>query len=60
MHTPNKFKRFSGIFLVLILLVAFSGFTPAAQPEMGSFIVKGSDIETVAALIIGCDQQPGR
>ena len=51
MHTSNKFKRFSGICLVLILLVAFSGFTPAAQPEMGSFIVKGSDIETVAALI---------
>jgi serine protease AprX len=51
MHTPKIFKRITGLFLVLILLVVFSGIIPAPQPEMGSFIVKVSDPEAAAGLI---------
>ena len=52
MNTPNIFKRSTGLILALILLVVFSGITPTPQPEMGSFIVKGSDLDAVADLIV--------
>ena len=51
MHIPNRFKRWTSLILVLALLGAFVGSLPAAQPETGSFIVKGSDADQVAELI---------
>ncbi len=51
MYTPNIFKRCSGLFLVLMLMVAFTGLSPRPQPEMDSFIVKGSDVEVLAGLV---------
>ena len=51
MHTPNSIKRYTGLILALILLVTFTGITPAPPTEMGSFIVKGSDYEAVAELV---------
>ena len=51
MKIQNSITRYSGLILVLILLVSFTAVAPAPQSEMGSFIVRGTDLDAVANLI---------
>jgi serine protease AprX len=45
MITPSTIKRTTGLILVLMLLLTFTGISPSLPPETGSFIVKVSNLD---------------
>ncbi len=54
MKTPETVKRIqrgAGLLLVLVLLATLSFTTPITQAELSSYIVKGSNLETVTKLV---------
>jgi serine protease AprX len=49
--TFNQIKRLAGLILVLALMTSFTLSAQPRQTEFGSFIVKGSDLESVTRLV---------
>jgi serine protease AprX len=55
MKTPqtfNRMKRAAGLLFVFVLLASSTLTAPFPQKELGSFIIKGANLETVSELII--------
>jgi serine protease AprX len=50
-ETVNQIKRAAGLVFVFVLLASFTFTTPFPQTELSSFIVKGSNLETVNTLV---------
>ena len=54
MKTPravNPRKLFTGLLFVLIMLISLTWTAPQYQDELGSYLVRGTDLNTVARLI---------
>jgi serine protease AprX len=53
MKTPQSIQRYTGMLLVIMLLVSFAASTPLPARELGSFIVRSGNLEAAAELISG-------
>jgi serine protease AprX len=51
-ETVNRIKRLAGLTFVLVLLVSFTMAAPPRQAELGSFILKGPNLEAVSRLVL--------